>query len=47
MTAIRTIIRIIRGPPGDLVHERVRIPGIVAVVMSLILGVRKVMIIRG
>ena len=42
MTAIRTVIWIIIGSPGDLVDERVRIHGIVAVVMSLMSRVRKV-----
>ena len=42
MTAIRTVIRIISGSPGDLVYERVRIHEIVAVVMSLMSRVRKV-----
>ena len=42
MTAIRTVIRIIIGSPGDIAVERLRFHEIVAGVMSLMSRVRKV-----
>ena len=42
MTAIRTVIRIISGSPGDLVYERVRFHEIVAGVIAMMSRARKV-----
>jgi hypothetical protein len=42
MTAIRTVIRIIIGSPGDLVEEPVRFHEIVAVVVAMMSRARKV-----
>ena len=42
MMAIRTVIRIIIGSPGDLAEERTRFHGIVAEVMAKMSRARKV-----